>query len=121
MRLIDARVRLPQRQRDRILYRQRVGEGRRRAMADAGAAIEPCQRVLLAWPAKPGQGEYGRERQDQKKAKAHRAGDEGQNQPQPRPGDHQKQPGNRQNPRQMRPASFPGDRELRPPQGLRDP
>ena len=49
-------LRLPQRQRDRVLRRQRIGKGRRRAMANAGAAIEPRQRVLAAWPAKPEQG-----------------------------------------------------------------
>jgi hypothetical protein len=50
-------LRLPQRQRDRVLRLQRVGQGCRRAVADAGTTIEPRQRVLPAWPAKLEQGE----------------------------------------------------------------
>ncbi len=46
-------LRLPQRQRDRILRGQRIGERGRRAMADAGAAVEPAEAVLAARPAEP--------------------------------------------------------------------
>ena len=44
-------LRLPQRQRNRILRGQRIGQRGRRAMADAGAAVEPAQGRLAARPA----------------------------------------------------------------------
>ena len=54
---------LPQSDRDRILARQRVGERGRRAMSDAGAAVEPAQAFFAARPAVAQQREQRAKRQ----------------------------------------------------------
>ena len=46
-------LRLPQRLRHRILGRERIGQRGRRAVADAGAAVEPAQALFAARPAEP--------------------------------------------------------------------
>ena len=112
-------LRLPQRQRDRILGRQRIGQRGRRAMADAGAAVEPAQALFAARPAKPDQRKQRSQRQQHEQAEADGARQKRQRQPQSGPGHHQKQPDDGQQPRQMRPASLPGDRISGPLQGLR--
>ena len=61
-------LRLPQRPRDRILRGQRIGQRGRRAMADAGAAVEPAQRLLAARPAKPDQRKQRGQRQQHEQA-----------------------------------------------------
>ncbi len=43
----------PQRLRDRVLVRERIGQRGRRTMANAGAAVEPTQRLFAGRPAKP--------------------------------------------------------------------
>ena len=85
-------LRLPQRPRDRILRRQRIGQRGRRAMADAGAAVEPAQRLFAARPAKPEQRKQRGQRQQHEQAEPDGAGDKRQRQPQAGPGHHQKQP-----------------------------
>ena len=85
-------LRLPQRQRDRILRRQRIGQRGRRAMADAGAAVEPAQALFAARPAKPQQRKQRAERQQHEQAEPDGARDKRQRQPQSGPGHHQEQP-----------------------------
>ena len=112
-------LRLPKRERDRILRSQRIGKRRRRAMADAGAAIEPAESLLPARPAKPNQREQRSQRQSHEHAEPDGTGYERKRQPKTSPGHHQEQPGYGQKPGQMRPASLPRDRIFCPPQGLR--
>jgi len=57
-------LRLPQRQRDRIVGRQRVRQLGCRTMADAGTAIESAQGLLAARPAKPDQRPHRHHRED---------------------------------------------------------
>ena len=59
-------LRLPQRLRERILRRQRIGERGRRAMADAGAAVEAAKRLFAGRPAETNQGNQRAERQQRK-------------------------------------------------------
>ena len=112
-------LRLPQRQRDRVLGRQRIGQRGRRAMADAGAAVEPAQRLFAGRPAKANQRKQRAERQQHEQADADHARHERQRQPQPGPRHHQKQSDDGQQPRQMRPGALPRDRIFGPLQGLR--
>ena len=53
-------LRLPQRQRDRILRGQRIGQRGRRAMADAGAAVQPAERRLRGSASETGPAETAR-------------------------------------------------------------
>ena len=113
-------LRLPQRQRHRILRRQRIGQRGRRAMADAGAAVEPAQGLFAASASETGPAGTARaSASSREQAEADGARDERQRQPQSGPGHHQKQPDDGQEPRQMRPAPLPGDGVFGPLQGLR--
>ena len=109
----------PQRLRDRVLGLERIGQRGRRAVADAGAAVEPAQRLFAGRPAKPRKWIQRRQRREGEQADADRARQERQRQPQSGPGRHQKQPDDAQNPGQTRPGALPRDRVLRPLQGLR--
>ena len=109
----------PQRLRDRVLGRERIGQRGRRAMANAGASVEPAQRLFAGRPAKPRKREQRRQRREGEQADADRACQEWQRQPQSGPGRHQKQPDDAQNPGEARPGALPRDRILGPLQGLR--
>src|SRR5438477_439824 len=76
----------PQRLCDRVLGRERIGQRGRRAVANAGAAIEPAQRLFAGRPAKPREREQRRQRQHEEKTDADRACKEWQHQPQSSPG-----------------------------------
>ncbi len=112
-------LRLPQRQRDRILRGERIGQRGGGPVADAGAAIEPAQGLLAARPAKPNQREQRHQRRDHEQSGSHRAAEERQRQPQPGPRDHQEKSDDSQKPRQMRPDALPRYRICRSLQGLR--
>ena len=109
----------PQRLRDRVLGRKRIGQRGRRAVANAGAAVEPAQRLFAGRPAKPREREQRRQRQQHKQADADCACKEWQCQPQTSPRRHQKQPNHAQNPGKARPGALPRNRILSPLQGLR--
>ena len=111
-------LRLPQRQRHRVLGSQRIGQRGRRAMADAGAAVEPAQALFTGRPAKANQRKQRPERQQREQADTDDPRHEGQRQPQPGPGHRQEQPDDGQQPRQMRPGALPGDRIFGPLQRL---
>ena len=113
-------LRLPQRLGHRILARERIGQRGRRAVANAGAAVEPAQTLFATRPAEPDEGKQGDQRRQPEQAKPDGARQKRQRQPQPGPGHHQKQPDDGQKPRQMRPTAFPGDRIPRPLQCLRE-
>ncbi len=112
-------LRLPQRLRDRILRRERIGQRGRRAVADARAPVEPVQALFAGRPAEPDQRKQRAQRRQHEQAEADGARHKRQRQPQSGPGQHQKQSDDGQQPRQMGPASLPRDRIFGPLQCLR--
>ncbi len=74
-------LRLPQCVRNRIRRGQRIGQRGRRAMADAGAAVEPAEGLFAARPAKPGKRKQHAQRRQHEQTEAHGARNERQRQP----------------------------------------
>ena len=113
-------LRLPQRQRDRILRRQRIGQRGRRAMADAGAAVEPAQAPLRGSASETGPAETARPAPAARTGRSPMArATNGSASHNPAQDTTRNSPMTRQQPRQMRPAALPRDRVFRPLQGLR--
>ncbi len=112
-------LRLPQRLRDRILGRQRIGQRGRRTVPDAGAAVEPGQCGLAGRPPETNERQQRAQRQQDEQGNADGARHERQRQPQPCPGHHQEQSDHAQQPGETRPGTLPRDRIGGPLQGLR--
>ena len=109
----------PQRLRDRVLGRERIGQRGRGPVANAGAAVEPAQSLFAGRPAKTCERKQRRECQQNEQHDARGACNERQRQPKAGPGRHEKQSDDAQKPGKAGPGALPRDRILSPLQGLR--